>query len=197
MARTASEEIRRRILDAAQERLWRYGFKKTTIDEIAADAGVGKGTVYLHFDSKEDVCLAIIAQYKQDSLAEAQQIARDPAKDAATKLTEMLALPVMMANRRCSEAPETQEMVIAMRPHFQSRLRPYIEHEYVLIAEVLEEGNRRGDFDVPDTMQAARTLKAMTHGLLPPYPYVSTLAEIRDEVHRIVALAVRGLRRCH
>ncbi len=197
MARLASEDSRQRILDAAQERLWRYGFKKTTIDEIAADAGVGKGTVYLHFDSKEDICLAIIAEYKQEALTQAQQIARDPAKDVTEKLAEMLMLPVLNANRRCTETPAAQEMVVAMRPHVQARIRPYIEHEYVLIAEVLEEGNRRGVFDVPDTMQAARTLKGMTHGLLPPYPYVSEPSEIEAEIGRIVTLAVRGLRRCH
>lgn len=197
MPRVASEDIRQRILDAAEERLWRYGFKKTTIDEIAADAGVGKGTVYLHFESKEDISLAIVAQYKQDSLQEAEQIARDPAKDVAQKLLEMLTLPVMTAHRRCSENPSAQELVIAVRPYLQERMRPYIEHEYVLIAEVLEEGNRRGVFDVPDTMQAARTLKGMTHGLLPPYPYVRNQDEMAAEIKRIVELAIRGLRRCH
>jgi hypothetical protein len=110
----------------------------------------------------------------------------------------MLTWPIVMANRRCMETPETQEMVIAVRPHFRTRLRPYIEHEYALIAEVLEEGNRRGIFDVPDTMQAARTLKCMTHGLMPPYPYdVETLKEIEMEIARVVALAIHGLRRCH
>ena len=196
MARTASEDVRNRILEAAQERLWRYGFKKTTIDEIAADAGVGKGTVYLHFESKEDICLAIIAEYKQDSLTQAQHIARDTSKDVTQRLTEMLALPILIANRRCQETPATQEMVVAVRPHFQNRMRPYIEHEYALIAEVLEEGNRRGVFDGPDTMQAARTLKCITHGLLPPYPFVGTLPEIEAEIGRVVELAIRGLRRC-
>ena len=196
MARTAAEEIRQKILDAAEERLWRYGFKKTTIDEIAADAGVGKGTVYLHFDSKEDVSLAIIARYKQDALAQAQQIVREEGKDVVQKLREILILPLINAYRRCTENPAAQEMILAVRPHIQARIRPYIEHEYVLIAEVLEEGNRRGVFDVPDTLQAARALKSMTHGMLPPYYGTTTADEIIAEVEQVLALAVRGLRRC-
>lgn len=40
-------------MDAAKENFNRYGFRKTTIDDIAKDAGVGKGTIYLHFNNKE------------------------------------------------------------------------------------------------------------------------------------------------
>lgn len=196
MARPAAEDARQKILDAAEERLWRYGFKKTTIDEIAADAGVGKGTVYLHFDSKEDIGLAIVARYKQDTLAQAQQIVRAEGKDVVQKLREILSLPLLAALRRCSDNPAAQEMILAVRPHIQARIRPYIEHEYVLIAEVLEEGNRRGVFDVPDTLQAARALKSMTHGMLPPYYGTTTAEEIMAEVEQVLALAVRGLRRC-
>lgn len=42
-----------RILDAAQALFWRYGVKRTSIDDVAQEAGVAKGTVYLYFDSKE------------------------------------------------------------------------------------------------------------------------------------------------
>jgi AcrR family transcriptional regulator len=49
-----------RILDAATERFAHYGFKKTSIDEIAAAAGVGKGTVYLMCKSKEDLFYQVV-----------------------------------------------------------------------------------------------------------------------------------------
>jgi AcrR family transcriptional regulator len=42
-----------RILDAAQALFWRYGVRRTSIDDVAQEAGVAKGTVYLYFDSKE------------------------------------------------------------------------------------------------------------------------------------------------
>ena len=82
---TKHGDVRQKILDAAQHRLWHYGYKKTTIDEIASDAGVGKGTVYLHFDSKEDIGLAIMAQYKETSLHEIEAVAPRPTKRAGRK----------------------------------------------------------------------------------------------------------------
>lgn len=42
-----------RILDAANELITHYGYDKTTVDDIARQAGVSKGAVYLHFKSKE------------------------------------------------------------------------------------------------------------------------------------------------
>src|ERR1700688_1474791 len=42
-----------RLLDAAARLFTRFGFDKTSIDEIARDAGVSKGAVYLHWPSKD------------------------------------------------------------------------------------------------------------------------------------------------
>ena len=192
---TKHGDVRQKILDAAEHRLWHYGYKKTTIDEIASDAGVGKGTVYLYFENKEDIGLAIMARFKELSLDEIEEIARDPHKTPKEKLTEMLQRPMLTAHRRCSESPETLELVVAIKPHIQKRMLPYFEKECELLAGVLEEGNRQGIFEVPDTLRAARTLKTMCMGFLPPYPCVSHKNEIAAEIAEIVELTTRGLRK--
>ncbi|BDI31895.1 transcriptional regulator [Capsulimonas corticalis] len=195
MARVQQADIRHKILEAASERLWHYGFKKTTIDEIAADAGVGKGTVYLYFDSKEDIALTIVAQFKETSLGKMQGVVQNSEMTPAEKLKEMLILPMVDTHHICTQSPHTQEMVAAVRPHMQARMRPYIEQERELIAEVLEEGNRKGVFDVPDTATAARSLKYMVAGFWPPFPCVTELEEKKHEMGLIVDLVVRGLRK--
>jgi AcrR family transcriptional regulator len=47
------------ILEAAEEVLMEKGYYETSMDEIAARVGIAKGTVYLHFPSKEDLVVAI------------------------------------------------------------------------------------------------------------------------------------------
>src|SRR5579859_7095457 len=54
----SSERSRRRVssdrlLDAALELIQRWGYKKTTMDDIAKQAGVAKKTLYLHWDTRE------------------------------------------------------------------------------------------------------------------------------------------------
>src|SRR5256712_11178232 len=47
------------ILQAAEEVLIEKGYHETSMDEIAARVGIAKGTVYLHFASKEDLVFAL------------------------------------------------------------------------------------------------------------------------------------------
>lgn len=49
-----------RILDAAEELMVAWGHRKTTIDDVAHRAGIGKGTVYLHFPTKERLFLTVV-----------------------------------------------------------------------------------------------------------------------------------------
>jgi TetR/AcrR family fatty acid metabolism transcriptional regulator len=56
------------ILQAAEEVLIEKGYYETSIDEIAARVGIAKGTVYLHFPSKEDLVIAIFERDMQQLL---------------------------------------------------------------------------------------------------------------------------------
>src|SRR5947208_15238179 len=51
-----------RILDSARDLLLRWGYRRVTIDELAARAAVGKGTIYLHWRSREEIFHAVSAR---------------------------------------------------------------------------------------------------------------------------------------
>jgi AcrR family transcriptional regulator len=69
-----------RLLDAATTLLVRWGYRKTTIDDVAREAGVGKGTIYLHWKDKKDLFRAALIHAQQQANAEVRQrIAADPA----------------------------------------------------------------------------------------------------------------------
>ncbi|MCK9222013.1 MAG: TetR/AcrR family transcriptional regulator [Limnochordia bacterium] len=55
-----------RILDAAQSVFAQKGFHYSTVEEIAEKAGVGKGTVYLYFRSKEEILNCLITTRMND-----------------------------------------------------------------------------------------------------------------------------------
>lgn len=76
-----SERKRReeRILDAAAALLVRWGYRKTTIDDVAREAGVGKGTIYLHWKDKNALFVSAILRVQQQAGEEImQRIADDP-----------------------------------------------------------------------------------------------------------------------
>ena len=53
------EQRQAEILNAANRVFSRYGFAKTTIDQVAVEAGLGKGTIYQYFKSKKELFLAV------------------------------------------------------------------------------------------------------------------------------------------
>lgn len=67
--REQQERTRLRILDAALGVFRKTGFAKATIDEIAELAGCTRGTVYLHFASKEGVMVAVLEHHLEAQLA--------------------------------------------------------------------------------------------------------------------------------
>lgn len=56
-------DVRARILEATMDLLARQGFARTSLEEIAAAAGVSKGGIYWHFKGKDDLMAAIVADY--------------------------------------------------------------------------------------------------------------------------------------
>jgi AcrR family transcriptional regulator len=76
----ADREARaQRILDAASALIMRYGYRKTTIDDIAREAVVGKGTLYLHWKSRDELFAALILREKAAMAVDIQRrIGRDP-----------------------------------------------------------------------------------------------------------------------
>jgi AcrR family transcriptional regulator len=55
-------DVRARILAVAMETIGRKGYSRTTLDDIAAAAGVSKGGIYWHFKGKDDLMAAVIAE---------------------------------------------------------------------------------------------------------------------------------------
>src|SRR5215831_3409349 len=68
-----------RILDIAAAMLVRWGYRKTTIDDVARESGVGKGTIYLHWKDKNELFRAAILRASQQVSEDMmQRVAADP-----------------------------------------------------------------------------------------------------------------------
>ena len=68
-------DIREAILDAVDRRLARLGYKKMTVEGLAEEAGIGKGTVYLHFPSKEEEVLSHVDRIFECKVQKSRQAA--------------------------------------------------------------------------------------------------------------------------
>jgi AcrR family transcriptional regulator len=154
-SRSDRRERADRILDTARELLLSWGYRRVTIDELARRAGVGKGTVYLHWRSREEVFHAVSAR-EAAAMAEAivQAVCDDPAEVALHRYLRRLFVEAM--NRPVLRAlytrdADTLDTFLASTHHRhleESKLGVNRDYLGVLAAEgMLRSGLRLNDLD--------------------------------------------------
>ena len=120
---TASEARREQrqeeILDAAVELFARHGYSESDIQVLADTLGVGKGTIYRHFPSKQDLFLAAVDRV----IRQLHQRLNERTADVADPL-ERIIQGVRAYLGFFTEHPELAELLIQERAQFKDRKKP-------------------------------------------------------------------------
>ena len=193
---TASPDLRTRVLDAADHLLARYGYRKMTVDDIAAEAGIGKGSVYLAFASKEEVALSCIDRMVDGLLSELRALAAADGRPLE-RLREMLVRRVMRrVDFARTHAASMDAMLAAVRPAFLVRRERHFAAEARVLATQLAAARRSGEARSLEPREAALALVTATNALLPYSLSVAELgrpAEIERRARAVAELLVRGI----
>lgn len=195
-----TEEVREAILDAAERLMSERGYKKMTIDELAHEVGIGKGSVYLHFPSKEEIALSHIDRIVERLKRKLHEIAAAAAAAPEIRLKKMLRERVL--HRFDSVQHYTvsiSDLLAAIRPQLLARRERYFAEEAQIFAKVVVEGQIGGVFaETGDALEIAETMLTATNSLLPLSLSTEELgerAEIEEKVLRVANLLLRGLGR--
>ena len=142
-----------RIIEAAISLFARYGIRKTTIDEIARNAQVGKGTIYLYFKNKEDIFASTLRQVTTEMIEALQE-----AVENGTSVTAQLKSLILTRFRTGEEKfklfniPEETRMEVVgytkMHPNLFKEIKTYMVKERALIASILQAGVDRGELEI-------------------------------------------------
>lgn len=190
-----AEDKRAAILDAAVQTFATNGFHAARISDIAEIAGVGKGTVYLYFSSKEDILISILQSYVDDALALADQMtAQDLGpregierffEHALARIVENPALFTMMEQR-----------VFLTDPEMQRRGEAFFRSIIGRIVEKLEIVIRQGQIrDYDPTIVACAIIGSLTslqfyHALHSEEQLEALLPRFTEELARFITAAL-------
>jgi AcrR family transcriptional regulator len=151
------------IAAAALSLFCEKGYNVTTIDEIAAAAGVTKGAVYHHFDSKEQLLQTAMTNFFDSALERAMEnVAKSPARDAVSRVRAvLLAASELWVTAEflavfCLVFGEVGRAVPRLRETFLKR-GPF--RGWKALAEIIRDGQDSGAFraDIDSTV-IARTI---------------------------------------
>jgi AcrR family transcriptional regulator len=194
----APAQIRDAILNAAERLLAHYGYRKTTLDDIAREAGIGKGTVYLYFPSKEEVALCTIDRIVDRLLDRLRALAASETP-VTERLRAMLLTRVLFRFDSVKDYSRSlDELLGALRTAYLARRQRYFDAEADVFARVLREGQEAGLFQVADVQATAHTLLLATNSLLPSGLSVRELGkrkDVQEKASRIAELLLAGLKR--
>ncbi len=186
------------ILDATDRLLARYGYKKMTIDDLAAEVGIGKGSVYLHFASKQEIALSHIDRIIDRLKLRLEAIAARKTS-AEERLRLMLLERVMFRFDSVQHYTQSlNELLAGLRAKLLERRKKHFDDEAGIFAAVIEEGKRAGVFAKNNALETAHTLLYATNSMLPYSLSAQELgerAELEKRVKSIAALLVNGLAR--
>jgi AcrR family transcriptional regulator len=102
-------EVRNRILSKANEMFQSYGFSKVTMEEIAADLGISKKTLYKHFSNKEHLLKEIVNNAKCEIEVYVNKLIEDKETEFIAKLQNFMAFVVSHFSRLSN--PIVQDLV--------------------------------------------------------------------------------------
>src|SRR6266704_1496706 len=158
---------RQRIVDAARAHFFSHGFRRVTMNDLAAELGISKKTLYVHFPDKMAVLEAVLADKFAGVQAKLEQVTREHAQDFPAALPELLA--------------NTQRELDEIKPPFVRDMRQKAPHVFKMVerrrAELIErffgklfvEGQRTGMVrkDIPARLMI-EILLTMIQGIMNP-----------------------------
>lgn len=184
-----SREVREALLDATDRLLARSGYQKMTIDELANEVGIGKGSVYLHFTSKEEIALSHIDRIIERLKGELEIIAKREIS-GAEKLRQMLIKRVLFRFDSVQHYTQSiNDLLSALRPNLLARRKSYFEEESKIFARVIEEGISQNTFAAGNSQEIAEILLLATNSLLPFSLTTKELGERADIEAKTLRLA--------
>jgi AcrR family transcriptional regulator len=191
-----TEAVRReQILQAAERLLEHYGPQKTTVADVAREAGIGVGTVYLEFPSKEAIIEAL-SRSRYEAVLEAMRGAMKQEKTSwADRLANMMQTRIEAYLVQASGGAHARDLFHCANPAVKNASLWFHQEEQTLVTELLEAAVAAGEFDVADAGLTARVILRAYSGFTPPWIMCGDPTETRQLAKGLHDLVTRGLLR--
>lgn len=128
------------IVRGAEVLFHKYGYTKASLEDIAKEAGLGKGTIYYYFESKEDIFLEVVRLHAEEFYNHWQEEIKK--KDSfAERFSAAISLPIKLVYEH---APILLEAIKSLPPNYLQKLDAFREQNkhraFSLLSEVVQYG---------------------------------------------------------
>ncbi|MDP4209768.1 MAG: TetR/AcrR family transcriptional regulator [Bacteroidota bacterium] len=186
------EVVKDQIVEAARQIFSRFGFRKTTMDEIARGVNKGKSSIYYYFTSKEDIYRAVIekeAGLVQDEIVRALTNVKEPDE----KLKTYIAVRMRAFGNTINFYSAIKDEFLA-NLDFINKIRERFDNEEIKMVEtILKEGVNNDKFVIDNTELAAIALVTAIKGLEAPLMKYHKELNVEERIGHLLKILFFGV----
>jgi AcrR family transcriptional regulator len=186
------DEVKESIINISGHIFSRFGFRKTTVDEIAYASRKGKSSIYYYFDSKEDIFKAVVEK-------EAGIMKEEILKAIASAETPMQKLKAHVMTRMQSMG-KLANFYSALKDDYLSHLdfidkirKDFDLEEIGMMEEILAQGCQNNEFDIRDTHLTAVGIVTALKGLEIPLFWGGEEKDPETRIDHLIHILFHGI----
>ena len=189
-----SVERKSQIIDAASQVFTERGFSAARMDDIAAESGLSKGTLYWYFESKEAIIISILDRVFDWETAHLRDILANE-DTAQQKLEAIVETTINDLNKVKPLMPIFIEFwsLSIRNKKINKAIKRYYQQFVDVIEPVIEQGVEEGDFRSVPVRETAISLGAIFEGTILMWAYFSDELDFEHQFRNNLDLMLSGL----
>ncbi len=188
------EDRKEGIIETARDLFARFGFKKTTVDDIAGTLHMGKSTIYYYFETKEDIFKAVIER-ESKFLAMKIKKAVDKVTSPVEKLRVFILTRMQCLKQLANFYSVLKDEYLEHYPFIEKVRKKDFEEEIETIKTFLKEGVEKGIFAIKNPRLTSFAIVTALKGLEYPLTIETKTADIKRNVNILLETLFNGVKK--
>ncbi|MCX6254403.1 MAG: TetR/AcrR family transcriptional regulator [Bacteroidia bacterium] len=186
------EEFRRKVIISAGQIFSRYGFKKTTMDEIAKALKMGKSSIYYYFESKEDIFEAVVL-YEANILRNELTTAIKSVESPIDKMRNYVFVRMKSFEKLSNYYNAIFDKNLDHFDFIEKIREKYDREELAILRLILYHGARENVFNVANSEYTALAVQTALKGLEVPLFWKKKEINIENRLNGILEVLFNGI----
>jgi AcrR family transcriptional regulator len=195
MRNLAKENKREAILNAAFTTFKHYGYRKTSMHDIATALGISRASLYSYFENKEDIFRCLSISITESAIDEAKRCLGLAALDLTSRIEAALLARYLPFHQMMIESAHGDELYEAYRLLCGDIFADSFAQSQDILAAALKSANRKKEIDLKAALlSASAAAEILNLAILGLRHNTADVKTYKKRVHSFVSVFMRGLR---
>ncbi|MBC7360936.1 MAG: TetR/AcrR family transcriptional regulator [Candidatus Aminicenantes bacterium] len=180
------------IINAARGLFARFGFFKTTVDEIARAARIGKATIYYYFNGKEDVFKEVVEEERRIITEKIKEVI-EKEETPPQKLRAFFQKRLECLNELSNMYAILKDEALAHYNFIEKTRQKYLNWEIETVSNILKEGINQGIFAIKDLKVTSYAIVSALKGLEYALPVEGPFPDLKQNLDNLIEILFSGI----